>query len=66
VRVQPGGEIVGDLSPGAGVFARMLGGADGRTLFLCSAPDFDGVARGAAREGRLLSVRVEVAHSGWP
>jgi sugar lactone lactonase YvrE len=66
VRVREGGEIVDEVSPGLGVFACGLGGADGRTLFLCAAPDFDEHARSAAREGRLLSVRVEVPLAGRP
>ena len=44
----------------------MLGGADGRTLYLSSAPDFDEHARAAAREGRVLSTRVDVPHGGRP
>ncbi len=66
VRVHEGGEIVDEISPGTGVFACMLGGHDGRTLFLCAAPDFDEHARSAAREGQLLSVRVDVPHAGRP
>lgn len=66
VRVREGGEIVDEVSPGLGVFACGLGGADGRTLFLCAAPDFDEHTRSAAREGRLLSVRVDVPHAGRP
>ena len=42
------------------VYACMLGGADGRTLFACVAPDFDEEARTAAREARLLAIRVAV------
>ncbi len=66
VRVLEGGEIVDEVATGAGVFACMPGGADGRTLFLCSAPDFDEHARSAAREGRLLSTRIDVPHAGRP
>lgn len=66
IRVREGGEIVDEVSPGAGVFACMLGGADGRTLYLCSAPDFDEHARSAAREAELLSARVDVPHAGRP
>lgn len=66
VRVREGGEIVDEVSPGTGVFACGLGGTDGRTLFLCTAPDFDEQARAAAREARLLSVRVPVPHAGRP
>jgi sugar lactone lactonase YvrE len=66
IRVREGGEIVDEISPGTGVFACLLGGADGRTLFLCTAPDFDEHARSSAREGRLLAARVEVGHGGRP
>ena len=44
----------------------MLGGADGRTLFICAAPDFDEKARSTAREASLLAVRVDVPHAGLP
>lgn len=66
VRVREGGEIVDEIYPGGGVFACMLGGADGRTLYLCCAPDFDEAARAAAREAELRSVRVDVPHAGMP
>jgi len=66
VRVREGGEIVDEVHTGTGVFACMLGGSDGRTLYLCAAPDFDEHARSAAREAQLLSVRVEVPHAGRP
>jgi sugar lactone lactonase YvrE len=66
IRVREGGEIVDEVSPGTGVFACGLGGADGRTLFLCAAPDFNAAARSAAREAQLLSARVDVPHAGLP
>ena len=66
IRVREGGEIVEEISPGTGVFACGLGGSDGRTLFLCAAPDFDEQARSSAREAQLLSVRVDVPHAGRP
>jgi sugar lactone lactonase YvrE len=66
IRVREGGEIVDEVSPGTGVFACGLGGADGRTLFLCAAPDFNATARAAAREAQLLSARVDVPHAGLP
>src|SRR3954452_20126857 len=66
LRVREGGEILEEVSVGSGVFACMLGGSDGRTLFLCSAPDFDRTARSAAREANLLTVRVDVPHGGRP
>ncbi len=66
LRVREGGEIVEEISTGTGVFACMLGGSDGRTLFLCCAPDFDEHARSAAREAELRAVRVAVPHAGTP
>lgn len=66
IRVREGGAVEQSIEPGSGVFACMLGGEDGRTLFLCSAPDFHEEARKNAREGRLLAVEVEVPHAGRP
>ncbi|WP_326837439.1 SMP-30/gluconolactonase/LRE family protein [Amycolatopsis rhabdoformis] len=66
IRVREGGEIVDEIPTGTGVFACMLGGADGRTLYLCTAPDFDENARKNAREGRLATARVDVPHAGLP
>ncbi len=59
-RVREGGEIADELRPGSPVFACALGGADGRTLYACAAPDFDETARKSAREATLLAFRVEV------
>jgi len=66
IRVLPGGKIVDEVQAGTGVFACMLGGADGRTLFLCTAPDFDENNRKNAREARLMAARVDVPHGGRP
>lgn len=66
VRVREGGEIVDEIKVAQGVFACMLGGADGKTLFLCEAPDFHEEARKAARESRLTAVDVAVGHAGRP
>lgn len=65
-RVAEGGEILEEIWPGSGVFACMLGGSDGRTLYLSCAPDFDEHARSAAREAEIRAVRVEVPHAGRP
>lgn len=66
IRVVEGGEIVDEIQTDSGVFACMLGGEDGTTLFICSAPDFDEHARSSAREARLLAVEVEVPRGGRP
>lgn len=66
IRVVEGGRVDDEIPVDAGAFACMLGGADGRSLFICVAPDFAEEARKAAREGRLLAARVEVPHAGLP
>jgi sugar lactone lactonase YvrE len=58
VRVVEGGAITAEVKPGTPVYACVLGGADGRTLFACAAPDFHDEARKAATEGRLIAIRV--------
>ena len=66
LRVRDGGEVVEEIAVDSGVYACMLGGDDGRTLFLSAAPDFDEHRRSAAREARVLAVRVDVPHGGLP
>ena len=66
VRVREGGEIVDQIDTGSGTYACMLGGPDGRTLFLCCAPDFLAHNRRAAKEGRILATTVDVPHDGLP
>lgn len=60
VRVRPRGDIVESVDVGTGVYACALGGADGRTLFLCTAPGFAEHERRDTREAALLAVRVDV------
>jgi sugar lactone lactonase YvrE len=60
LRVREGGEIADELHPGTPVFACALGGADGRTLYACAAPDFFESARLAADEATLIAIRVVV------
>ncbi len=66
IRVREGGEIVDQVVTGTGTYACMLGGPDGRTLFLCCAPDFLAHNRRAVKEGRILATTVEVPHGGLP
>ncbi len=67
VRVREGGEIVGEVSAGdLGVFACMLGGDDGRTLFLCAAPSFVEAVASVDHQARLLATTVDVPHAGLP
>ncbi|WP_249523250.1 SMP-30/gluconolactonase/LRE family protein [Modestobacter marinus] len=67
-RLAPGGEVVDEVRApeGLGVFACALGGDDGRTLLLCSAPDFYAHNRAPVREAVLLTTTVDVPHAGRP
>lgn len=60
LRVTEGGAVTDEIRPGTGAFACALGGADGRTLFACTAPDFDAAARTAAADAALVAYRVTV------
>lgn len=66
IRVREGGEIADEITAKMGVYACMLGGADGRTLFACAAPSFLEHERRPVREAELLTVEVEVPHAGLP
>lgn len=59
IRVREGGEIVDVVATERGCFACALGGADGRTLFLCTAEGFqrEAVARNT---GAIEAVQVAV------
>jgi sugar lactone lactonase YvrE len=67
LRVKEGGEITDEVRPGSPVYACALGGADGRTLYACAAPDFFEASRKAANEASLLAIRVAVpaAAAAW-
>ena len=60
IRVIEGGTITDEIRPGSPVYACALGGASGRTLFMCAAPDFHAEARTAATDARMLAVEVAV------
>ncbi|WP_350657058.1 SMP-30/gluconolactonase/LRE family protein [Psychrobacter sp. S1-30-MNA-CIBAN-0213] len=65
MRISEGGEILEtvDTAPD-GIFAVALGGQDGKTLFMCAAPDWDEASRKAETKGRMLSTQVKVGHAG--
>ena len=55
------GRVLGEISTGeVGVYACALGGADGRTLFCCTAPGFAEHERRETREAKLVAFEV------WP
>jgi sugar lactone lactonase YvrE len=62
VRVAEGGEVLQVVEADRGCFACMLGGDDGRTLYIV-ANQWSGTQAG---EGVILTERVEVPHAGRP
>ena len=68
IRIAPGGEIVDEIHApeGFGAFACALGGEDGRTLLICTAPDFLEHNRRGARDAVLVTTEVDVPHAGRP
>jgi sugar lactone lactonase YvrE len=69
VRVREGGEVLQTINLDRGCFACMLGGVDGRTLFLITAEwrgmeNIPEVAR--ARTGQLLTIEAPAPGVGWP
>jgi sugar lactone lactonase YvrE len=67
VRVREGGEVLETIDLDRGCFACMLGGADGRTLFM-TANDWrgpDNMADGQ-RMGQVLTVEAPAPGAGWP
>jgi sugar lactone lactonase YvrE len=70
LRVREGGEVLGSVAVDRGCFACMLGGEDGRTLFIAAA-HWRGMeaamTEGPGRTGRLLAAPGQpAAHAGRP
>jgi len=68
VRVREGGELLATVALDRGCFACILGGADGRTLFIVAA-EFAGPASfapGAPRTGQVVTVPAPAPGAGWP
>jgi sugar lactone lactonase YvrE len=68
-RVREGGEVLDRIEVDRPCYACMLGGEDGRTLFMVVArwfgPDrMDELIE--ARTGQILTARVAAPHAGWP
>lgn len=66
IRLAEGGEVLERISTGRGAYACMLGGAEGRTLFVCTAESADPQVTATSRTGRIEAVEVEVGHAGLP
>ncbi len=68
IRVKEGGETTdrAKLPPGKGAYACMLGGADGRTLFLCTSEGSQQDRIEGRSQGWIETVRVDVPGAGRP
>ena len=67
IRVAEGGRILEERkTDGVGVFACMLGGDDGCTLFASVAPTFHEAEASANHQASILMTKVEVPHAGLP
>ena len=69
LRVREAGEVLDRIELDRPCYACMLGGEDGRTLFMVVAkwfgPDrIDELIQ--AKTGQILTARVDVPHAGWP
>ncbi len=64
LRVREGGEVTDRVAIGSGSlsYACMLGGDDGRTLFVCTAPSW----KEGHRQGRIEVATVDVGRAGRP
>ena len=67
VRVREGGEVLQTIALDRGCFACMLGGPDGKTLFMV-AQEWSGMESTAEEErtGQLLTSPAPAAGAGWP
>jgi sugar lactone lactonase YvrE len=69
VRVREGGQVLETIELDRSPFACMLGGPDGRTLFILAA-EWRGIDKVdealAARTGQVLTVRAPAPRAGWP
>ena len=65
VRVREGGEVLETVQADRGCFACMLGGVDGRTLYVVGAKWPDAM-EGEARTGQVWAAEVSVPGAGWP
>jgi sugar lactone lactonase YvrE len=66
VRIAEGGEVLEVIETGQPCYACMLGGDDGRTLFMLTAATSIGHEAAKAPMGRVVIATVDVPHAGRP
>lgn len=67
-RVAQGGEVLEVIDTGMPCYACMLGGDDGRTLFMLAAPSSNiaELTKGGQPSGRVIVATVDAPHAGCP
>ncbi|RIL05925.1 MAG: hypothetical protein DCC71_08615 [Proteobacteria bacterium] len=65
LRVREGGEVAQKIAVATQAYACMLGGAERRTLYLCTAESHDPSKTGA-RRGRIEAIEVDAPGAGLP
>ena len=66
VRMAQGGEVLDTIDTGQPCYSCMLGGTDGRTLFMLTAATSDAHQAVATPTGKLLTAGVGIPHAGRP
>jgi sugar lactone lactonase YvrE len=66
VRISEGGAVLDVIDTEFPCFACMLGGEDGKSLFMLTCPTFDEAEAAATPLGRLLVADVAAGHAGRP
>jgi len=66
LRIAKGGEVLETIDTGAPCYACMLGGDDGKTLFMLTAASMTDADAPPAPNGRLVAAQVDVPHAGLP
>jgi sugar lactone lactonase YvrE len=65
-RIAEGGAVLDTIATSQNCFACMLGGDDGKTLFMMTAPTSIPEIAAAAPKGRIETATVEAGHAGLP
>ena len=66
LRIAKGGEVLEVIDTSQACYACMLGGDDGRTLFMLTAASSDQEAAAASATGKILVATVEAGRAGLP
>jgi sugar lactone lactonase YvrE len=66
VLIAPGGEVLQTVETSQPCYACMLGGGDGRTLYMVTAPSSEQAMAEQGPRGRVESLEVSAARAGYP